>query len=32
MADRAGQGLVLVLWVDLDVGDVGNRALEDRPP
>ncbi len=30
--DRAGQRLMLVLGIDLDVGDVDNRALEDRPP
>ena len=30
-ADRAAQGLMLVLRIDLDVGYVDNGALEDRP-
>src|SRR5262244_3569819 len=30
-ADRAAQGLMLVLRVEVDIGYVDNRALEDRP-
>jgi hypothetical protein len=31
-ADRAGQSLMSVLWIALNVGYVDHRALEDRPP
>src|SRR5215467_12417961 len=30
-ADRAAKGLMLVLWIEVDIGYVDNRTLEDRP-
>src|SRR5262244_1293608 len=31
VADRTGQRSMLELWIELDIGYVDNRALEDRP-
>src|SRR5215831_15511084 len=30
-ADRAAQSSMLVLWIEVDIGYVDNRTLEDRP-